>query len=106
MALLTTATVTKPSLILPSSFPSCNSTSSSTSTSNSSSCIRFQHQTHNISCLYLGASSRGFRRNPITIVPGTRYKVWKRHVVCMAPEEERITRRSPLDFPITVLANI
>ncbi|GMI97720.1 hypothetical protein HRI_003441300 [Hibiscus trionum] len=24
----------------------------------------------------------------------------RRHVVCMAPEEEKLTRRNPLDFPI------
>ncbi|KAJ9692381.1 hypothetical protein PVL29_011437 [Vitis rotundifolia] len=26
---------------------------------------------------------------------------WRhRHIICMAPEEEKMTRRSPLDFPI------
>ncbi|EOY26777.1 Uncharacterized protein TCM_028736 [Theobroma cacao] len=99
MALLTTATLTKLPLILSSSFPSSNS-STSTSTSTSSSCIKFQHQTHNFRSLYLGPSP-AFRRNPITIIPRTSYNVGKRHVVCMAPEEEKMTRRSPLDFPIT-----
>ncbi|XP_004304504.1 PREDICTED: histone chaperone ASF1-like [Fragaria vesca subsp. vesca] len=37
------------------------------------------------------------RRTPTAVVHSLRMR---RHVVRMAPEEERLTRRSPLDFPI------
>ncbi|XWS16356.1 hypothetical protein CRYUN_Cryun34aG0078700 [Craigia yunnanensis] len=87
MALLTT-TLTKPPLISSLSFPSSNSTSTS------SSSIKFQLQTHNFTRLYV-LPQRAFDQNP-----RTSYSVWKRHVVCMAPDEEKMTRRSPLDFPI------
>ncbi|KAL5212286.1 hypothetical protein ABZP36_023133 [Zizania latifolia] len=33
-------------------------------------------------------------------VPARRRRRWDALVVCMAPDEEKITRRSPLDFPI------
>ena len=91
MALLTTATLTKPPLI---------SSLSSNSTSTSSSSIKFQLQTHNFTRLYV-LPQRAFHRNP-----RTSYSVRKRHVVCMAPEEEKMTRRSPLDFPIVSLLQI
>ncbi|XWS11913.1 hypothetical protein CRYUN_Cryun37aG0046000 [Craigia yunnanensis] len=88
MALLTTATLTKPFLIASSSFPCSNYTSTS------SYSFKFQLQTHNFTCLYV-LLPRAFHGNP-----RTSYSVLKRHVVCMAPEEEKMTRRSPLDFPI------
>ncbi|XVE52095.1 hypothetical protein DITRI_Ditri02bG0093800 [Diplodiscus trichospermus] len=88
MALLTTAALTKPSMISFSSFLPSNYTSTS------SSSIKFQLQTHSFSRLYF-LPQDAFRRNPLTS-----YSVRKRHVVCMAPEEEKMTRRSPLDFPI------
>ncbi|XVF86606.1 hypothetical protein PTKIN_Ptkin18bG0055900 [Pterospermum kingtungense] len=91
MTLLTTATLTKP-LLIPSSSSSSSLSSNSTSTSTSS--VKFQLQTHSFTRLCV-LPKWDFRRNPLT-----NYSVRKRHVVCMAPEEERMTRRSPLDFPI------
>ncbi|XP_058107001.1 uncharacterized protein LOC131250740 [Magnolia sinica] len=34
------------------------------------------------------------------MLQGMRYPSQRRQVLCMAPEEEKMTRRSPLDFPI------
>ena len=36
--------------------------------------------------------------------PAISHNSWRhRHIICMAPEEEKMTRRSPLDFPIVSL---
>uniref|UniRef100_A0A453P345 Uncharacterized protein n=1 Tax=Aegilops tauschii subsp. strangulata TaxID=200361 RepID=A0A453P345_AEGTS len=36
-------------------------------------------------------------------VPARMRRRWGSLVVCVAPDEEKITRRSPLDFPIVIL---
>lgn len=36
-------------------------------------------------------------------VPSRRRRRWDALVVCAAPDEEKITRRSPLDFPIVII---
>jgi len=36
-------------------------------------------------------------------VPAGRRRRWDALVVCAAPDEEKITKRSPLDFPIVSL---
>ncbi|PRQ50884.1 hypothetical protein RchiOBHm_Chr2g0138141 [Rosa chinensis] len=65
-----------------------------TSSSSSSSPRRYsltQNNQYNSPCYVT------LRRTPTFVVHSLRMR---RHVVRMAPEEERLTRRSPLDFPI------
>nr|ACG43052.1 hypothetical protein [Zea mays] len=47
--------------------------------------------------LGFSASASTLARVP---VPGSRRRRWNALVVCAAPDEEKITKRSPLDFPI------
>ncbi|KAE8727952.1 putative Serine/threonine-protein kinase PBS1 [Hibiscus syriacus] len=48
------------------------------------------------------SKSRGFRCSlVVSVSKGHQRTMGKKHqVVCMAPEEEKLTRRNPLDFPI------
>jgi hypothetical protein len=50
--------------------------------------------------LGVSASASALARVP---VPAGRRRRWDALVVCAAPDEEKITKRSPLDFPIVIL---
>jgi len=50
--------------------------------------------------LGVSASASGGAFVARAAVPSRRRRRWDALVVCMAPDEEKITRRSPLDFPI------
>ena len=50
-----------------------------------------------------GAPSGGAPALARAVVPVGRRRRWGALVVCAAPDEEKITRRSPLDFPIVIL---
>ncbi|GAB4842180.1 hypothetical protein Ancab_012138 [Ancistrocladus abbreviatus] len=74
----------------------------STSSSSSSTSSNFRHISFR--CSLPSMPSLCLRARISTETTGTRLKFRQRlgaaQIVCMAPEEEKMTRRSPLDFPI------
>jgi hypothetical protein len=52
--------------------------------------------------LSAAASASGAVALSQVAAPVRRRRRWDALVVCMAPDEEKITRRSPLDFPIVI----
>lgn len=46
------------------------------------------------------SSSRYGKQPPILVSSSLRRNAALGRVICMAPEEEKLTRRNPLDFPI------
>ena len=79
-------------------YPSAAASSAPSSSSSSSSAAASGHPCHLVRCRMLPIPTFGSR----LVVSGNRGRA-KRQVVRMAPDEEKLTRRNPLDFPIVFL---
>lgn len=80
--------------------PYPSAATSSAPSSSSSSAAAAGHPCHLVSCRMLPIPTFGSR----LVVSSNRGRA-KRQVVRMAPDEEKLTRRNPLDFPIVFLSS-
>jgi len=95
MASLCLSIPTLKTLAVPYPSTAASSAPSSSSSSSSSSAAASGHSCHLVRCRMLPIPTFGSR----LVVSSNRGRA-KRQVVRMAPDEEKLTRRNPLDFPI------